>query len=243
MTFQKEAIEAVGGDWSEIDEMNSALKELRQKRRSSIEPGGEFSYSKVAWKIGGFQQAILYRIVMLAEGCSSMWNTRNILGSILCARALIETVALIFDFEKQLQRFCENNDLSAIDSLVMNRTFSTRLEGWYEQADNTQATNILGHIDKLEKLIEGARHHYDLLSEICHPNSLGHNFLFGKLDQETARVNLSETICFRQDMLHHILAAFCLIRLADNCINKIDKLIPTVIMISESARKKEGKLE
>jgi hypothetical protein len=30
--------------------------------------------------------------------------------------------------------------------------------------------------------VQGFRGHYDRLSERCHPNALGHNFMFSKLD-------------------------------------------------------------
>jgi len=86
MAFTREVFDAVSGDWQEIEQMNDVLQRLRERRRSFIKPGGEFDPSRLAWKIGGFPQAIFYRTVMLAEGCSLMWNGRNILGAMLCAR-------------------------------------------------------------------------------------------------------------------------------------------------------------
>ena len=51
------------------------------------------------------------------------------------------------------------------------------------EAPETKAVNILTYIDRFDKRAEGFRGHYDILSERCHPNALGHNFMFGKLDR------------------------------------------------------------
>jgi hypothetical protein len=240
MSFDRTAVETVGGDWTEIEGLNNTLERLRNGRRQTIEPEGEFGPSKLAWKLGGFQQVILYRVVMLAEGCSTMWNARNVLGSILCARALMETTALISDFVSQLTALCKVRDFSSINNLVTNRTFGTRLEGWYGPDTNIQATNVLGHIDKLDKLADGARHHYDMLSEMCHPNALGHNFFFGDLDRTTATLTLSDTQCFNSHMLLRIIAAYGFLDFIESRLNQITRLLPTVIDISEDARQKPG---
>jgi hypothetical protein len=48
--------------------------------------------------------------------------------------------------------------------------------------------NVLTYIDRFNNRAEGFRGHYDMLSERCHPNSLGHNFMFSKLDRTDGSV-------------------------------------------------------
>jgi len=49
-----------------------------------------------------------------------------------------------------------------------------------------KARQVLSAIDLIDKsLIPHFRSHYDRLSELCHPNSMGHRSLFSKLDRET----------------------------------------------------------
>jgi hypothetical protein len=89
--FEREAIEAVGEVWGEVQRTNDVLERLRAARLAEVRPDGAARQSKVAWKIATFQQVILYRIVMLADGCADAWNGRNPLASTLCARAIMET--------------------------------------------------------------------------------------------------------------------------------------------------------
>jgi hypothetical protein len=242
MGFAQEAIETVGVAWSEVTPSNNALDRLRASRLSEVRPEGDAGKSKVVWKIAVFQQAILYRIVMLADGCADAWNAGNPLAATLCARAITETSALLLDFEARLRKqLCSAGDFPAIDALVMNRTFSTRLTDWQEQADGVQAQNILTTLKKIdEKLLPGVYHHYEYLSEICHPNSLGHNLMFGNLSYDTATVTLSDKTALDKGHFDHVFAAFFLIQLVERFLQKIGDLKPRVLELSEAAKRAPG---
>jgi hypothetical protein len=129
------------------------------------------------------QQVLLYRCVGLASGCAQMSNFGNVLCSVLSARALLETIALALDFEKNLQTHVSAKDFVKIDELITLHTFSTRSENMLAEKPELKAENVLNHIDRLEKTMSGIRAHYDFLSEWCHPNSAGHYFTFASLDR------------------------------------------------------------
>ena len=93
--FKREAIELIGKDWADIEPHNDILERLRKRRLSAVRPEGSSARSTVVWKIVGFEQIILYRIVMLADGCADAWNAHNPLASVLCARALLESSAIV----------------------------------------------------------------------------------------------------------------------------------------------------
>jgi hypothetical protein len=123
----------------------------------------------------------------------------------------------------------------------MNRTFSTRLADWHEQAEGTKAVNIITIIQKLDKqLLKGTFYHYEYLSEICHPNSLGHNLMFGNLDHTTAIVALSDVAALDRAHFDHIFAAFFLVNLVEKFLQQIDRLLPRVRQLSEAAKKQQG---
>jgi hypothetical protein len=52
--------------------------------------------------------------------------------------------------------------------------------------------SVLTYIDKFDKRAKGFRGYYDMLSERCHPNSLGHNFMFSTLDRTNGRRSISQ---------------------------------------------------
>jgi hypothetical protein len=158
----------------DIQTFNFTLRRLRERRVTEITISGPLRKSKLAWKIATYQQPMLYRVVMLASGCAANWNARNLLCAYLAARALIETVAVFWTFEVELQKLIAAENLSEIDALITNRTFSTRDTELIEAHPDTKAITVLKFIDRLEKQgLSGMRQHYDFLSERCHPNSLG----------------------------------------------------------------------
>ena len=214
-----------GEDAEMAQAINSSLNRLRARRLKEITVSGPFLSSKLAWKVATYQQAVLYRVVMVASGCALNWNANNTLCSFLAGRALLETVALLLDFEHQLEKFCNRLDFAGIDALVTNRTFATRDAEWINQSPETQAINVLTLIDKLDqRLLPGIRKYYDILSERCHPNSLGHHMFFATLDTDTGTTTFSDNK-YREENLGQILGATVLIVAVEECMDRLDQAI------------------
>ena len=115
-------------DIASMRTFNATLARLRERKLERVEKAGPLAKSKLAWKIATYGQSVIYRVVMLAEGCALNWNAANVLCAYLAARALVETAALVLEFEHELQAHIIAENLGAIDALVMNRTFASRDE-------------------------------------------------------------------------------------------------------------------
>jgi hypothetical protein len=88
----------------------------------------------------------------------------------------------------------------------------------------TEAVSVLTYIDKFDKRFEGFRGHYDMLSERCHPNSAGHNFMFSKLDRSDGTVRFcNENEPERNGQM--ILAALAPLPLVESISSRLDDLI------------------
>src|SRR6266849_1249360 len=95
------------------------------------------------------QQALLYRVIELGSGCAKMWNFKNVLGSVLAARALLETIAVTLDFEAKLQEHYKANDFGAWDELITSHTFATREPELIAELPELAAKNVLTYIDRV----------------------------------------------------------------------------------------------
>jgi hypothetical protein len=84
--------------------------------------------------------------------------------------------------------------------------------------------NVLTYIDKFDKRAPGFRGHYDILSERCHPNSAGHNFMFSKLDRSDGSVTFFEERNPERNA-QMILAAVAALPLAETFMARLDDLI------------------
>jgi hypothetical protein len=218
-------------DVETVEAVNESLSRLRDQRVQKIVVEGRLLESKLAWKLAVYREVLLYRIVALTESIALNWNQTNFLGAYLPARALIETSALLLEFEHELKRHVDAADIGAIDSILNNRTFATRHKEWIEQHPETEAVNILTYLDRLDKRLGmGIRKHYDSMSERCHPNYLGHHQMFSSLDTSNGTTSFSQS---KDISAHHdvVLGALLLTLLDEHCIDRLGLEIDRIAKI------------
>jgi hypothetical protein len=214
-------------DKDEVAELNASLDRLDGMRAVEINVAGPFLRSKIAWKLVAYQHALLHRIVALMDGAAVAWNARSTLGAILSARAFMETVAVLSALETRVAGFLDKQDLGALDDLAQNGMFASRDPEMVSEIPEIKAKNVLTYVDAFDKRAPGFRGHYDILSERCHPNSLGHNFMFSKLDRSNGSVSfLEEREPERNGQM--VFAALAVLPLVESMMSRLDDLIRKV---------------
>lgn len=202
--------------------INEEIVALAALRRSSIAVAGHLLRSKIAWKIETFVEAVLYRLVALAEGTAHSWNAEMPLPAFLSTRAIVETVALLVDFERRVATLLAAEDLNGLDELTMNRIFSSRDEEWLAKMPEFKTVNINTHVEKLDKLLPGALRHYGSLSERCHPNSSGHHQMFTTTDYESGTVSYNPKKGMRDISI--VIAGMTLLAIAEQSLKTLSDL-------------------
>jgi hypothetical protein len=171
-----------------VAELNASLARLNEQRAIEISVSGPFARSKIAWKLAIYHHALLHRIVALMDGAAVAWNRKCTLSAMLSARALMETITLIAELERRIVYLLTREDLGGLDAIAQNGIFASRDPEWIAQFPESKAINILTCIEKFDRTIPGFKGQYERLSERCHPNSLGHNFMFSVLDRSSGTV-------------------------------------------------------
>jgi hypothetical protein len=214
-------------DKPKVDELNRSLDRLSGLRAVEIKLSGLFARSKIAWKLTTYQHALLHRVVALMDGAAVAWNNRCTLSAILSERALMETIAVMAELESRVARLLADEDLGGLDALAQQGVFASRDAAWLKEFPETKAVNALTFVDKFDKRAEGFRGHYDILSERCHPNSLGHNFMFSTLNRSDGSVQYCEE---REPARNGqmILAALAALPLIETMSTRLDDLIQKV---------------
>lgn len=207
-----------------VTDLNASLDRLDGLRAVEINPTGPFVRSKIAWKLVTYQHALLHRIVALMDGVGVAFNARSTLTVILAARAFMETLAVMSLFEERVRALLKAEDLGGLNALVQNSIFASPDPDFTEEFPDAKAVNILTYIDKFDKRAPGFRGHFDLLSERCHPNSAGHNFMFSKLDRLDGSVTYFEE-SHPERNAQMILAAVAALPLTGNLMARLDDLI------------------
>lgn len=192
--FLQTAIEAAECRWSDAVAVNDAIGDLAAQRSQEISlHNPSLARSKLAWKLAVLRQSLTHRLVDLGSAACEEWNQGNNLASVVLARATLETCALVEFIAGRLSEPIEEEDLAAIDDVLMTQTFATRIKSWLDSGDFPQATNILTAISRLDKSLPGASAHYDRMSDISHPNSQGTHQFYSTTDKATATVTFSRT--------------------------------------------------
>jgi hypothetical protein len=217
----------------DFEVVNAAIDALAGRRRARIVVAGPLRRSKLAWKIATYQEAVLYRVVMLTSGAALAWNSGNILTCVLAVRAVIETVAVFNDFTDRLNEAVEAKDLDDVDSLVTNRLFATRDRELVERLPDTMAINVLTVVKKLDRLIPGVFDHYEDTSELCHPNGRGHHQFFVTLDSNWTVTYADPVLSER--FATHILAPLGLLAIFDDDFIKVESMVEEVANIQSPA--------
>jgi hypothetical protein len=210
-----------------VGELNGSLERLSGLRAVEINASGKFARSKIAWKLANYQHVLLHRIVALMDGAAVAWNNHCTLSAILSARAFMETFAVMAELERRVTCLLRDEGLGGLDALAQSGIFASREPEWIKDNPETQAVSVLTYINKFDKQAEGFRGHYDMLSERCHPNSLGHNFMFSKLDRTDGTVQF----CDEREPARNgqmILAALTPLPLVESIMTRLDGLIEKV---------------
>ena len=210
-----------------VAELNASLDRLNDLRAVEINVSGPFARSKIAWKLATYQHVLLHRIVALMDGAVVAWNNRCTLSAMLSARALMETFAVMAEFEVRVAVLFAQEDLGGLDALAQNGIFSSRDPEWIKERPETQAVSVLTYIDKFDKRAEGFRGHYDMLSERCHPNSLGHNFMFATLDRSDGSIRFCDERGLQRNA-EMIMAALAPLLLVESISARLNQLIVKV---------------
>jgi hypothetical protein len=224
--FEKSALDLTRESWDAVEGYNSCLERLLARRKSEIPVTGPLVESKTAWKCAMLQQSLLYRVTTLGRGCSESWNSRNVLSSVLAARALLETIAIFSFVRDELKRFANANDIESIETLLNQQLFATKDKDVIAQGFGYEARSILTFIDRFGKKIPQIRDHYEFISEWCHPNGSGVFFSFGEINKSDGSVKFSELPPRVSGVVQsHVMACFMIIRLIEPVMDSTDELI------------------
>jgi len=148
-----------------LETAHETLGRLTQRRKSHLSiSSGEGAV---------LREVILYRVVAMAGGAIVNWNTGNVLCSFLSARALFETFAFLWDYDRAINEARKAGTLAEFRKLIANRLAATRNPKRIEQNPEWESTNILTAIGRLSEQHPWAKNAYDLMSYRCHPNTEG----------------------------------------------------------------------
>lgn len=223
--FGHGTVDATGGNWGQIRGYNNALKRLGKRRVRRLVRTGKLESSQIAMQVAALQQALLHRIVSVGAATARNWNAGNVLGAVLGARALLETIALVHRVEDELFSFAEKKDFEGLQKHAVKLTFANRDDELNAQNPELQATNALTYVKHFDKAVPGIEKHYKFLCEWCHPNHFGHYGAFAKFDKESNVFSFCERKMYGPEMLDAIVAVYSMLNSLEETMDRWDQTI------------------
>ena len=154
-----------------------------------------------------------------------------------CPGCSWKTVALLHDFEVRLAEFVTARDLSAINVLVDNRTFSSKLEDWLKERPSSKAESILKYIDKFDKRFQAC------VNTMIDCQSFATQTGLATISPSPTSIKSSRTTTFsplrrfEAGILLQIYFGYATMGLVEACLERIDDLLGEVaaLQIASSA--------
>lgn len=223
--FAREAVDAVDGDWAEIEAVNDLLARLDARRQARVAREGDLLRSQVAWKVAAFAQAALHRVVALAAGSTQLWNLRNAAGAVECSRAVVEGASALLDVAAALGRLGEAGDVAGIDALVTRLGFADPLGGGGPARSKTDPAKL---IDACDREAPGTRARYDILANLADPEALGQVRMAGDVDRSGTAVTFPDAAMFERGVLSQVAGGLQALAVVETALSRIDALLPLV---------------
>ena len=167
-------------DEKELLKKGMVLSEgLKASLPPRIDPATISTKAKIPFKALCVREVLLYRVSELAEAALGCYRQGQLVATATLARALMESVALLYWLFKQLQAAVADGDTEKINAFLVRVLVGTRNE-----TTPLFAHNVMSAIDVVTKDIDHYRKLYEELCEIAHPNYGGGLGAYAKLNRE-----------------------------------------------------------
>ncbi len=177
---------------SNLSECLEKVASFKDSLPSRVDPASISHKAKIPFNVLTYRESLLHRVTELADSATELFCLPNkAISGIILTRAVQETMALLYVLHLKITKVISSKNLGDFHEYLMTNTFGYRTDG---DDDLPTIPNILGAIDKVDKVLEGSfRKSYESLSEYCHPNCAGVHSSYVKIDKENVWADIGST--------------------------------------------------
>ena len=118
------------GNWQFLQTTYVGLRKLEESLATSVDLTEGGDEIRITGCLEAYRYAISRRTLDLVQAVIVSWNTGQLVGSVVCARALLETLATFHSLLSEAQIVANRGEWEALGNLVNSFAFSssTRLD-------------------------------------------------------------------------------------------------------------------
>ena len=102
------------GKWPFLTTVHVGLEQLEDSLSDSVDLTEGHAEITITGCLQAYRQAILRRALDLSQAVVASWNAGQLVGSVVCARALLETLATFHSLLRRAQSAADRGDWEAI---------------------------------------------------------------------------------------------------------------------------------
>ena len=183
------------GKWPFLSTTYAGLRELEESLAGSVDLTEGNDGITITGCLEAYRQAILRRSLDLAQAVVVSWNAGQLVGSVVCARALLETLATFYSLLSRAQREADRGDWEAVGKLIDCYAFSSSPRAG-KTTRAPEAPPAVGRMvkDFIGETQPGKEIFWDQICEEAHPNgkrlmSLGGDLQERRFDARSSTSN------------------------------------------------------
>ena len=159
------------GNWPFLTTTYAGLQELEDSLTDSIDLTEGNREITITGCLDAYRRAILRRTLDLAQAVIASWNAGQPIGSVVCARALLETLATFHSLQTRAQIAADNGDWEEIGKLIDCYAFS-KSPSLGKGRGEPQAPPPVGRMVRtfIGETQPGSEKFWDQICEVAHPN-------------------------------------------------------------------------
>jgi hypothetical protein len=174
--------------YENITQTMAGISAWKKHKRNVVTPIEKHIAYRPTYNIDCYRESLFRRLIDLFESTYSLYKSEQIIGSIVLARSVQETLSMLNFVNSILEKLVKSKDMNKFIERTHKLIFGhCGVDGFPEKI------NIMDCIDSVDKKfkIKGKfREHYGLLSEYAHPNNAGTFNVYGQVNLEFLEINI-----------------------------------------------------
>ena len=183
------------GKWPFLSMTFVGLQQLENSLTDSIDLTEGNEQLTITGCLDAYRRAILRRTLDLSQAVIASWNAGHPIGSVVCVRSLLETLATFHSLQTRAQVAADKGNWEDIGKLVDCYAFS-RSPSLHKGGREPQAPPPVGRMVKefISETQPGCETFWDQICEVAHPNgkalmSFGGILQEGRFDPPSSQSN------------------------------------------------------
>ena len=159
------------GNWPFLTTTHAGLMEIEESLTGSIDLTEGNPQVTITGRLNAYRRTVLRRTLDLAQAVIASWNAGQPVGAVVCARALLETLATFHSLMHRAQTAANEGNWKEIGKLVDRYAFSSS-PSLHKGRREPQAPPPVGRMVKtfITTTQPGCEQFWDQVCEVAHPN-------------------------------------------------------------------------